>query len=160
MIWFFAKKIYPSRPTRWPFSNFATRNSPFPVQIPTSSELAAVFVWKQTRIRQVLHQGKYYIIHSKWCTRTLVTVISFLFSSSSTSRTRIFSGDTWHTVRVATARDEILHHHWAAHRLHGRSISGERMNNTYRPCPRSISPLSLPHPPVIALYFAIYLHII
>lgn len=63
-------------------------------------------------------------------TRVHVTVTScWLF----THRTRTLSGDSRHTVRVATPRDEVLHHHRAAHRLHGRSISGERtMNNKNR----------------------------
>jgi len=52
------KKMYSSRPARRSRSDTASRNSPLPVQVSTSSELAALFVREQTRIRQILHQGK------------------------------------------------------------------------------------------------------
>lgn len=52
------EKMYSSRPARRSRSDPAARNSPLPVQVSTSSELAALFVREQTRIRQILHQGK------------------------------------------------------------------------------------------------------
>jgi len=50
--------MYSSRPARWSRSNPAAWNSPLPVQVSTSSKFAAVFIREQTRIRQILHQGK------------------------------------------------------------------------------------------------------
>lgn len=38
--------IHSSRPSGWSCTDFAARNSPFPVQISTSTELVALFVWK------------------------------------------------------------------------------------------------------------------
>lgn len=49
--------MHSSRPARRSRSDPAARHSPLPVQVPTSSELAAVFVREQARIRQILHQG-------------------------------------------------------------------------------------------------------
>lgn len=52
------KKMYSSRPSRRSRSNPAAWNSPLPVQVSTSSKLAAVFIREQTGIRPILHQGK------------------------------------------------------------------------------------------------------
>lgn len=100
---------------------------PFKFQLPQSS-LPCSFESKPGYVR-------YYIkvnitLCASYTSRAHNNLFSFLSSLHLHRTRRIFSGDSWHTVRIATPRNEILHHHRTAHRLHGRSIFGERtMNN-------------------------------
>lgn len=73
---FLLKQIYSRRSTRRAGSDFTAWGSPFSVQISTSSKFAALFVRKQTRIRQVLYQGK---SCKSWSFRCLLTLLN-LFS--------------------------------------------------------------------------------
>jgi len=127
-----ACNVHFGRPARRASSDFAARDSPLPVQVPTSAELAPVFVREQTRLRQVLRQGKSGArVHCRHARSNHSVIVS--------------AGDTRHTVRVAATRDEILYHHRATHRLHGRSIPGE-WNNARHAFPKRLQNIMFPFP--------------
>ena len=92
----------PSRLPSVPLPLFATR------------ELLAVLVREQNRYHSLLYQGTSLLSMCKPCVNW--------FSTPSLAHT----GHGGHSVCVAAARNEVLHHHRTPHWLHGRTISGKR----------------------------------